>query len=48
MVYIDLHEEDGGTRLILEHDGLPEPMRATHRKGWMHVLDRLHEMQLKE
>ena len=48
VVRIELSEEKGGTRLVLEHDGLPEPMRATHRKGWIHVLDRLHEMQPKE
>ena len=31
----------GGTRVELEHRGLPAPRAAEHRVGWRHYLDRL-------
>ncbi len=41
-VVVTLTEEDGGTRVILRHHGLPsEGQRDHHRDGWVHYLDRL-------
>jgi uncharacterized protein YndB with AHSA1/START domain len=41
-VEVTLAEEDGGTRVVLRHHGLPgDEQRAHHRKGWELYLDRL-------
>jgi uncharacterized protein YndB with AHSA1/START domain len=41
-VVVDLHEEDGGTRVVLRHYGLPtDEQRKHHRGGWEAYLDRL-------
>jgi uncharacterized protein YndB with AHSA1/START domain len=41
-VVVTLEAEDGGTRVVLRHHGLPdEEQRAHHRKGWEMYLDRL-------
>lgn len=33
--------EDGGTRVSVLHDGLPDPERPLHALGWAHYLPRL-------
>lgn len=33
--------EQGGTRVHVVHDGLPEPERVLHALGWAHYLERL-------
>ena len=41
-VVVTLRAEDGGTRVVLRHYGLPDDaQREHHRKGWMAYLDRL-------
>ena len=41
-VVVTLAEEDGGTRVVLRHHGLPDgEQRAHHRGGWEAYLDRL-------
>lgn len=41
-VVVTLHAENGGTRVVLRHHGLPEDgQRDHHRKGWELYLDRL-------
>lgn len=41
-VVVTLEEEDGGTRVVLRHHGLPtEEQRDHHRMGWEMYLDRL-------
>lgn len=41
-VVVTLHEEDGGTRVVLRHHGLPDDaQRDHHRKGWELYLGRL-------
>ncbi len=41
-VVVTLHEEDGGTRVVLHHHGLPDDtQRDHHRKGWDMYLTRL-------
>ncbi|GLZ28496.1 transcriptional regulator [Lentzea sp. NBRC 105346] len=41
-VVVTLHEENGGTRVVLRHHGLPDDTQITmHRKGWELYLDRL-------
>jgi uncharacterized protein YndB with AHSA1/START domain len=41
-VVITLEEEDGGTRVVLRHHGLPtDDQRDHHRAGWQMYLDRL-------
>jgi uncharacterized protein YndB with AHSA1/START domain len=41
-VVVMLEEEDGGTRVVLRHHGLPDDaQRDQHRKGWERYLDRL-------
>jgi uncharacterized protein YndB with AHSA1/START domain len=41
-VVVTLEEEDGGTRLVLRHYGLPtDELRQHHREGWVLYLDRL-------
>jgi uncharacterized protein YndB with AHSA1/START domain len=41
VVTVDLSEEGGKTRLVLEHDRLPPEERASHAGGWSAILDRL-------
>jgi uncharacterized protein YndB with AHSA1/START domain len=41
VVTVELHEEGGSTRLVLEHDRLPPEARASHAGGWGAILDRL-------
>jgi uncharacterized protein YndB with AHSA1/START domain len=41
VVTVELHDEDGSTRLVLEHDRLPPQARASHEFGWGAILDRL-------
>ena len=41
-VEVTLAEEDGGTRVVLRHFGLPDDVAsAQHRDGWRAYLDRL-------
>jgi uncharacterized protein YndB with AHSA1/START domain len=41
-VEVTLTEEDGGTRLVLRHSGLPtDETRGQHRTGWAMYLGRL-------
>jgi uncharacterized protein YndB with AHSA1/START domain len=41
-VEVNLAAEDGGTRVVLRHHGLPDDEQRTHhRKGWELYLDRL-------
>jgi uncharacterized protein YndB with AHSA1/START domain len=41
-VVVTLHEEDGGTRIVLRHYGLPtDEQREHHRSGWNLYLERL-------
>jgi len=41
-VVVTLAEEDGGTRVVLRHHGLPDDeQRGHHRKGWELYLERL-------
>jgi uncharacterized protein YndB with AHSA1/START domain len=41
-VVVTLAEEDGGTRVVLRHHGLPDDeQRAHHTKGWELYLQRL-------
>ena len=41
-VVITLEEEDGGSRVVLRHHGLPtDDQRDHHRAGWQMFLDRL-------
>ena len=41
-VEVTLAEEEGGTRVVLRHHGLPDDeQRMQHRKGWGLYLDRL-------
>jgi uncharacterized protein YndB with AHSA1/START domain len=41
VVTVELSDEDGKTRLVLEHDQLPVDARASHEGGWGAILDRL-------
>jgi uncharacterized protein YndB with AHSA1/START domain len=41
-VVVTLAAEDGGTRVVLRHEGLPDDgQRAHHKQGWEQYLDRL-------
>ena len=41
-VVVTLHPEDGGTRVVLRHHGLPDDgQREHHREGWVFYLGRL-------
>jgi uncharacterized protein YndB with AHSA1/START domain len=41
-VVVTLQRENGGTRVVLQHHGLPdEEQQAHHRKGWELYLERL-------
>ena len=41
-VVVTFHEEDGGTRVVLHHHGLPDDAQGDHhRAGWELYLDRL-------
>lgn len=40
-VVVTLTEEDGGTRVVLRHYGLPDDQVANHRAGWETYLGRL-------
>jgi uncharacterized protein YndB with AHSA1/START domain len=41
VVTVELNDEDGKTRLVLEHGGLSPDARASHEGGWGAILDRL-------
>ncbi len=42
-VEVTLHEQDGGTLVLLRHHGLPgDAQRNQHRTGWQLYLGRLH------
>jgi uncharacterized protein YndB with AHSA1/START domain len=41
VVKVELSDEDGKTRLVLEHQGLHSDARASHEGGWGGILDRL-------
>ena len=41
VVTVELSDENGKTRLVLEHDRLPPDERASHTGGWSAILDRL-------
>jgi uncharacterized protein YndB with AHSA1/START domain len=41
VVTVELHDEDGSTRLVLDHDQLPEEARPSHEGGWDAMLERL-------
>jgi len=41
VVTVELSDEEGKTRLVLHHDGLPPEVRASHAGGWGAILDRL-------
>jgi uncharacterized protein YndB with AHSA1/START domain len=41
VVTVELSDEDGKTRLVLNHDRLPPEERASHAGGWGAILDRL-------
>lgn len=38
---VKLAPEGAGTRVSVVHDGLPEPERELHARGWSHYLPRL-------
>ncbi len=38
---VTLEPADGGTRVLLSHDGLTEEQAASHGEGWSHFLGRL-------
>jgi uncharacterized protein YndB with AHSA1/START domain len=40
-VEVTLERDGDGTRVVLLHHGLPEPMRFPHDEGWTHYLARL-------
>lgn len=41
-VYLDFREVDGGTEIVLVHEGLPsEDSVENHRKGWASILEAL-------
>jgi uncharacterized protein YndB with AHSA1/START domain len=40
-VEVTLERAGDGTRVVLLHHDLPEPMRAPHAEGWEHYLARL-------
>jgi uncharacterized protein YndB with AHSA1/START domain len=43
-VELDLHDENGGTRLRLRHSGLPSDHEVEqHSEGWEHFLPKLAE-----
>jgi len=45
LITVELHEEDGGTRLVMRHEGLPtEKARDENQSGWSSCYDRLVEM----
>jgi hypothetical protein len=40
---VTLREEGNGTRVVLQHYGLPDDQQRTgHQKGWAMYLDRLN------
>jgi uncharacterized protein YndB with AHSA1/START domain len=41
VVTVQLYDEDGSTRLVLQHDRLSPEARASHEGGWSAILDRL-------
>jgi uncharacterized protein YndB with AHSA1/START domain len=41
LVTVELHDEDGATRLVLLHERLSPDARASHEGGWSAILDRL-------
>jgi uncharacterized protein YndB with AHSA1/START domain len=41
VVTVELRDEEGKTRLVLHHDGLPPEERVSHAGGWGAILDRL-------
>lgn len=38
---VTFEPEQGGTRVTIAHDGLPDPERILHASGWAHYLPRL-------
>ncbi len=38
---VDLTEEDGGTRVTINHSGLPDSELTRHALGWRHYFQRL-------
>jgi len=44
VVSIDLAPSDGGTELVLSHDGVPPEMRDKTRGGWKTILDEIAGM----
>jgi uncharacterized protein YndB with AHSA1/START domain len=45
VVTVDLAPVEGGTRIVLTHEGLPADARDGHREGWASFLERLGELQ---
>lgn len=43
-VTVTIEPADEGSRVTLEHVGLPEPMVAGHEEGWNHFLARLEQL----
>lgn len=41
LVTVQLHPNDGGTRLVLTHERLPDDAVESHRGGWGSMLERL-------
>jgi uncharacterized protein YndB with AHSA1/START domain len=41
LVTVELHDEDGATRLVLQHERLSPEAKASHEDGWGAILDRL-------
>ena len=39
----DLKSEAGGTRLVMTHSELPDPVMERHEHGWEHFLERLEK-----
>lgn len=48
VVTVELRDEDGSTRLILDHDRIPPEARASHEGGWGAILDRLSALVAAE
>jgi len=44
VVTVELHEQGGGTDLVLTHRQLPEKAVEGHRKGWTELLSVLDEV----
>src|SRR5947207_8439808 len=43
LISFELEEADGATKLILQHDGIPEEMHDECMKGWNESLDKLEK-----